>query len=470
MSNDGYIRSTRYIDRYYGEFNPWMLRYIAALHGFAAPDFNRGFTFCDLGCGSGMTPLVLAASNPTSQFWGVDFNAEHIRSGNHIKNRMGIENCTLLERSFGALAADALPDMDFITLHGVYSWVSDNVKRDILDILRWKVKPGGMVLITYNTLPGWSPLAPLRDFMREYAIGSSDDILEVAREGMTYLRFLCDSDAPYFRHNPTAGQMLEMLEGHDLHYIAHEFFTEFWRPLYFREVAKDLGEIGLNFCGQTPLYLNYGEICLPENVQNFIRTAPSRTVFETHKDFVRNTMFRWDIFVKGTPQFVSDSPENNRTLRFGLLKQPDEVQREMQVQGGRKITLNGAIYDRVISFFSENCGAELGELLDNETMSEYEPDAIVSAVQYLVMLDALKPFAQRATMDNTIEGKPSTVNKVMAEMSLVADGSAVLASAVYGAGVMLGRDDVEELLKETTENQLHNELLLQRAKMLGLIE
>lgn len=433
----GYIRSTEYIDRYYGEFNPWLLRYVAALHGFPCPDFSGGFTFCDLGCGSGMSALVLAAANPEAQFWGVDFNPAHIRRGREVQEAADVGNCTLLERAFGDLHADGLPDMDIAVLHGVYSWVGDDVKRQIRDFFRWNVKPGGIVLLTYNTLPGWAPLAPLRDFMREYALGASDDILSVAREGMGYLQFLRDSNAPYFRHNPTAGQMLEMLEKHDIHYIAHEFFTEYWRPLYFRETAEDLLGAGLNFCGQLPLYLNYGEICLPENVQQFIKTAPNRTVFETHKDFVRNTMFRWDVYVKGVQQFAPDSPENNSGIRFGLLKRPEEIQREMQVQGGRKITLTGEIYDRVTGFFAANNGAALGEALGDESLRGYDPDAVVSAVQYLVMLDALKPFARRA--DDLMTGGAETANGVFAGMSLVSDGSAVLASPAYGAGVVVGR-------------------------------
>jgi hypothetical protein len=86
-------------------------------------------------------------------------------------------------------------------------------------------------------------------------------------------------------------------------------------------------------------------------------------------------------------------------------------------------------------------------------MSAYEPEAIVSAVQYLVMLDALKPFARPAATLETAEGELSAVNAMLTEMSLVADGSAVLASPVYGAGVMVGRDDVGELLGKHPVNR-----------------
>lgn len=468
MSKDptfGYIRSTEYIDRYYGEFNPWMLRYVAALHGIACPDFSNGFTFCDLGCGSGMSTLILAAANPNSQFFGVDFNPEHIRHGEQIRQKAQIDNCILLERSFGEIYADALPDMDIIVLHGVYSWVSDETKAELRDILRWKLKPGGIALITYNALPGWAPLAPLRDFMREYAFGSSADILEVAREGIKYLHFLAETDAPYFQHNTTARQMLDLLERHDIRYIAHEFFTDYWRPLYFREAAEDFEKSGLHFCGQFPLYLNYGEICLPAAVQSIVTTAPNRIAFETHKDFARNTMFRWDIFVKAKPQFAPDSPENHHDIRFGLLKSIDEIQLEMQIPGGRKIGLNGEIYSRILEFFNLNCGTTLGETF--ASLTNYKAEEIVSAVQYLVMLDALRPFAKHIKPQVNSDFGLSQANKAFADISLTVDNSVVLASPVFGAGILMGREDVDELLGKIHGKQEHTKVF-ERAAALGL--
>ncbi len=464
-SASGYIRSIEYIDRYYGEFNPWMLRYVAALHGIACPDFSEGFTYCDLGCGSGMSTLMLAAANPAAQFFGVDFNPEHIRHGEQTRQVAGIDNCVLLERTFGEIYADALPDMDIIVLHGVYSWVSDETKAELRDILRWKLKPGGIALITYNALPGWAPLAPLRDFMREYALGSSVDILDVAREGIKYLHFLAETDAPYFRNNTAARQMLDLLGRHDIRYIAHEFFTKHWRPLYFREAAEDLIKAGLNFCGQFPLYLNYGEICLPTASQSITTTAPNRIAFETHKDFVRNTMFRWDIFVKATPQFAPDSPENHRDIRFGLLKSIGEIQLEMQIPGGRKIGLNGEIYSRILDFFNLNCGATLGETF--ASLTNYKPEEVVSAVQYMVMLDAVRPFAKHVKTQIPSVAGLSQANRTFADIQLTADGSVVLAAPVFGAGILMGREDADELLGKTHGKQEHTKVF-ERAAALGL--
>ncbi len=50
-------------------------------------------------------------------------------------------------------------------LHGVYSWVAPEVRRDIARVLRDAARPGGYVFVSYNALPGWSQKMPLREMM-----------------------------------------------------------------------------------------------------------------------------------------------------------------------------------------------------------------------------------------------------------------------------------------------------------------
>ena len=54
------------------------------------------------------------------------------------------------------IGADApvLPMFDYVTLHGVYSWVGTTVRADIVRFLRRYLKPGGAVYLSYNAMPG----------------------------------------------------------------------------------------------------------------------------------------------------------------------------------------------------------------------------------------------------------------------------------------------------------------------------
>jgi len=39
----------------------------------------------------------------------------------------------------------------------------------IVDFIRQKLKVGGVLYISYNTLPGWAAFAPMRHLMTEHA-------------------------------------------------------------------------------------------------------------------------------------------------------------------------------------------------------------------------------------------------------------------------------------------------------------
>jgi len=63
-----------------------------------------------------------------------------------------------------------LPDFDFITLHGIYSWISPENRRTIVEFMRRKLKPGGIVYISYNCMPGWAGMMPLRRLLVEHTL------------------------------------------------------------------------------------------------------------------------------------------------------------------------------------------------------------------------------------------------------------------------------------------------------------
>lgn len=62
-----------------------------------------------------------------------------------------------------------LPDFDFIGLHGLWSWISDENRAVIVDFIRRKLKVGGVLYISYNAQPGWAAMVPMRDLLAEYS-------------------------------------------------------------------------------------------------------------------------------------------------------------------------------------------------------------------------------------------------------------------------------------------------------------
>ena len=165
---------------------------VAALNGFAPPP-AEDFDYCELGSGNGDTTATLAAACPRARFVGVDINPEHVAFARGLARRGGLGNVRFLERDFEALARDALPDFDFVTAHGLLSWISPAKRRALIAFAAAKLKPGGLLYVSYNALPGWAAVEPLRRLMLESSAGVAGSSLERARRGRRPRG--CSSDA-----------------------------------------------------------------------------------------------------------------------------------------------------------------------------------------------------------------------------------------------------------------------------------
>ena len=133
-----------------------------------APPIGRPLSYLELGYGQGLSINIHAAANDGT-FWGTDFNPVQTAHAMAFAEASGA-NVGLLNASFAELAARTdLPEFDVIALHGIWTWISEENSRHIVDIIRRKLRVGGIVYISYNCFPGWAPAAPLRHLMKLHA-------------------------------------------------------------------------------------------------------------------------------------------------------------------------------------------------------------------------------------------------------------------------------------------------------------
>ena len=103
---DGYVIDIPYTAGCYRELSPAYLNLLAALLGVRASTLpDREFSYCELGCGWGLGPLLLAATNPQGRFHGYDINATQIARATQLAARAGLSNAHLSEESFASLVA-----------------------------------------------------------------------------------------------------------------------------------------------------------------------------------------------------------------------------------------------------------------------------------------------------------------------------------------------------------------------------
>jgi SAM-dependent methyltransferase len=208
-SGTGYITDVSYIPGFFANLAPTSLRYVAALNRVSPPPAG-GFRFLELGCGLGRSLTTLAAANPHGEFVGVDINPEHTAFASNDIAAGGLSNARVITSGFEGLPGD-LGRFDFIALHGVYSWVSPAVREQIHEVIRRHLAPGGLMLVSYNALPGWAHLQPIRGILRQYAALRQGDRLLRIREAVNYLVYIRDKHAKYFDDNPRAAAYVDAL-------------------------------------------------------------------------------------------------------------------------------------------------------------------------------------------------------------------------------------------------------------------
>jgi len=159
--------------------HPARIGAIGRLHGLptAAPDRCR---VLELGCADGMNLLPLAERFPRSQFLGVDFAPTHIAAAEEARVACGLGNARFVCADLREFEPE-LEGFDYIIAHGVYSWVSDEVKERLLAICARALAPGGMAYISYNTLPVWGFLDGLREFLRTETVREREPAQQIER-------------------------------------------------------------------------------------------------------------------------------------------------------------------------------------------------------------------------------------------------------------------------------------------------
>jgi SAM-dependent methyltransferase len=429
-----YVTDVPYPRKFIHQIAPQLLRTVAGLGGVAAPPGDE-FAYCELGSGCGDTLALLGAANPGARFVGVDMNPEHVAVANGLVARGGLGNVRTLQADFGDLAREDLPDFDFITTHGVMSWVSPSTRDTMLSFVRAKLKPGGLFYVSYDALPGWAAVEPLRRLMLDHTAGMGGSTLDRAREGLAYAQRLADAGAGYFANHPTAKAMLGLMRSGGLAYVVHEHFHAHLQPFYFADMARLLGAYDLAFVGQVPLHLNVRELATPPAVKKMAEATRTTEAFETLKDFATNELFRSDVYVKGKGE---RSRQGTRAYfeytPFGTLTTPDRIKREVRLPI-YTLDFKGAAYDAILAAIA-GAPASAADLVQRPALAQLGQTRIGGCLQNLVLGGQVVPM--RADPARGAEG-PLRVrlpyNEVALDEALDGEGPLVLASPVTGAGV-----------------------------------
>lgn len=452
MSAAGYVTDIAYVPGFYPQMAPVSLRHVAALNGVVPPATSAGFRYLELGCGLGRSFTTLAAADPRGEFIGVDLNPDHTAAAARDIAAGGLANARVITGDFASLPHD-LGEFEFIALHGVFSWVAPDVREQILDVARRHLAPGGLLLVSYNALPGWAHLQPIRGILRQYAALRQGDSGQRIRDALAYLVFLRDRQAKYFLDNPHASAYLDGLVTQDVRYLVHEYLNEHWTSFYFADVAEMFGRAELTFVGSQPLHTNFWDLCVRPEFQELFRTTRDRLVTEAHKDFCANTAFRWDVYAKA-PRPLGDLA--------GRLAAADDLQFRVARPGTRlpfqsnlgvvTSTVDGPLYQGLLDVLAAG-SLPLSKIITDARFTATPPDDLVRAVDAGVALGLFDVSAGHVPGGEAAAGDgrwtiPHPFNRAVVAADALGGRPSALACERTGTGFVIGDLDAA-LVAET---------------------
>lgn len=433
------LDNVAYPSGFYHHLNPHHLNLVCSLNGIEGPSLDGRFTYCEIGCGSGQTPNILAAANPNGRFYGIDFSAQRIGEAKAMAAAADVENIEFLLADISDMDTSNLPMFDYIALHGVYSWVPQHVQRAIIDFIDTRLSPGGLVMLSYNTLPGWGGATAIR----KYFIGAAERLdgspEEKTSQILAFLKEYREKEAPFFMENAATADLFDRLMDADVGYVAHEFFAASWQPLVFAEVNTEMERIGLEFAGDGLLYSNFTEFSAPPEFHELLDRIPDRIQRESEKDFICNRSFRGDVYIRPADK---SRPENEfdalKGMLFGFNVTPVEVKTEIAVYKG-KINLGGPWLDRLNALLHTKV-LTFAEILADDFFRDLSAKELRRGFSVLcnqIQLCAFRSREQPITLSiDTFQIVPKINRHLMSASDGGKDGL-FLASPVSGSGVFL---------------------------------
>lgn len=358
---DGYVTDIDYTHGYYPQLNPARLQLALAAVGLDSPVVHSA---CELGFGQGLSINLHAAASAVA-WHGNDFNPAQASHAATLAAAAG-STARLSAASFAEFCDnEALPQYDFIALHGVWSWISAANRDVIRRFVEQHLKQGGVLYISYNTQPGWAAFMPLRDLLlRHFDMPANAGLSSLERidAALDFATRLFATNPVYLQANPFMQERLELLKKHSHHYLAHEYFNRHWHVQSFADMADMWSASGLQFACSAD-FRDYLDVAnLSQSQQQFCGELEDRYLRQGVRDFMVNQQFRRDYWIRGAQPL--DPVHHHAVLaqqRVVLLTTPAHIPMTLKTVA-TEITLNQHIYGPIIAVLSDLQPHTLGEI------------------------------------------------------------------------------------------------------------
>ena len=436
--NEGYITDVDYIYGYERELSPLFQRFCMLVKGIWSEPFSSETAHCELGFGQGLSFNIHAATNP-GVFYGTDFNPSHALNAQLLSKKSNL-NTHILDSSFADFLSHDLPNFDSISLHGIWSWVNEENREHLVDIVGRKLKVGGQLYVSYNSMPGWAAAAPLQKLFKifdDYDNSGFKSGYKV-KNALVFSQKLLDLNPKYLLEAPTLKPRLEEMCQQNSSYLAHEYFNDNWQCFYFTDVVKYLASAKVDFITTAAPADCLDSLNLSAEGLQFISTIQDTIMQEKIKDYFVSRQFRRDIYAKGKQNIsFSKRMEKLRKMRFSLIVHPTLISSKLKMPIG-EIELKEEIYRPIINCLESNqfLPSSIDDLLS--ALPDLELLQCIDAIIILVHFRFVSPCHDEDIV-TSLKKSSNALNETLLQQAHFENNIGFLASPVIGGGIALNR-------------------------------
>jgi hypothetical protein len=438
--SSGYVTDVTYIPGYYQELSPAIIRFCLLIQQLTPPP-AEDFNYCELGFGQGLSLNLHAAASPGA-FAGTDFNSEQAAFAARLAGAAG-SDLAVCDDSFEDFSRRDLPQFDYIALHGIWSWINDANRRQIVEFANKRLKRGGAFYVSYNCYPGLAAIEPMRKLfmLHDRRLGEGVSSLERIQGALEFTERIFQAGPHYFHSSGNVGARFEALKNASPRYLAHEYFNANWDIMYFSDVAEMLAGARLNFAASAVPHESVKGLGMSDEAREYLNKVADPFLYQQLYDYFVNRAFRKDIYVRGaSPLDAAAHRERMLAQRFILTREPAGIDMTLKVGMGTASFLE-EIYRPAVAALAEDGHSPKGlDELRERLGGKLDYSQLLSVCINLMGVGVVLP-CQTPEAAERCRATARALNAAICRLAGTRDDLRCLASPVTGVGVAVSRMD-----------------------------
>ena len=274
----------------FAQTHPGRLATMATLYGMQPAPVER-CRVLELGCGHGANLIPMALTLPEARFTGIDLAAGPVDEGRETIAALGLTNISLQAGDIMTITPE-WGEFDYIITHGMYAWVPDFVRDQILRISKQNLAPNGVAFVSFNALPG----CRIRQMIREMMLFHTRNIEEPAErieQALALMQMVSTGIERSDGFTQLAAKEMEGMFEKSTGALFHDELGEIYEPVYFHEFAEHASQHGLQFLAEANLF-DMQDAALTEDGRKSLTIASGGNPLlrEQYLDFIKCRRFR----------------------------------------------------------------------------------------------------------------------------------------------------------------------------------